>query len=353
MAKKFVNEKENAALDKFAEMMIEKIESISNSNSWQKPWFSESVGLWPVNLSGRPYNGMNALMLMWFSEKNSWNVPVFGTFDRFAKYNFTTDKDGYQVPVKDENGKKLPRVGVRKGEESTPVFITTYTVIHNETKEKIEWGQYREMDVEEQSEYKVYPKLHVYCVFNIQQTNLEEVRPDVYKALVDKYVPKKPEHKEGEMLAFPAMDKIIAEDLWICPIKPTQGDDCYYSISKKIIVTPLKEQFKDGESYYGSTFHECAHSTGAEDQLNRIKPAKFGSKEYAREELVAELTAALTASKYGMVKNIKSDSAAYLKNWLSALKEEPEFIKTVLTDVRRATAMLTTCIDNYNESTED
>ncbi len=47
------------------------------------------------------------------------------------------------------------------------------------------------------------------------------------------------------------------------------------------------------------------HSTGAEGQLDRIKPATFGSAEYAREELVAELTAALTAQRYGMTKHLK------------------------------------------------
>ena len=67
-----------------------------------------------------------------------------------------------------------------------------------------------------------------------------------------------------------------------------------------------------------------SHSTGSESRLNRLKPGQsFGSAEYAREELVAELTAALVSSQYGMTKHVKSDSAAYLKGWLSNLKEDP------------------------------
>lgn len=78
------------------------------------------------------------------------------------------------------------------------------------------------------------------------------------------------------------------------------------------------------------------HSTGAEDQLNRLKPQSgFGSDEYAREELVAELGSALVCQKYGMTKNLKEDSAAYLKSWLGSLKESPSFIKTTLMDVKR------------------
>lgn len=88
-----------------------------------------------------------------------------------------------------------------------------------------------------------------------------------------------------------------------------------------------------------------AHSTGAENQLGRLQPTSFGSKEYAREELVAELSAALVAQRYGMTKHLKEDSASYLKSWLDSLNESPEFIKTTLTDVKKASSMITKCID--------
>lgn len=82
------------------------------------------------------------------------------------------------------------------------------------------------------------------------------------------------------------------------------------------------------------------HSTGAEGRLDRIKPAAFGSKEYAREELVAELGSALVASQYGITKTIKEDSALYLGSWLDVLKESPEFLKTSLFDVKKASSMI-------------
>lgn len=100
---------------------------------------------------------------------------------------------------------------------------------------------------------------------------------------------------QGDDFSFPAMDKIIKENGWICPIKPVYGDNAYYSISKNEIVIPEKRQFKDGESFYTNLGHEMAHSTGSENHLGRLKPASFGSAEYAREELVAELSAALVA----------------------------------------------------------
>ena len=152
--------------------------------------------------------------------------------------------------------------------------------------------------------------------------------------------------KDGDSYTFPAMDRMIEQNEWICPIKPVYGDQAYYSISKNEIVIPEKKQFKDGESFYTNLAHEMTHSTGAENQLGRLKPTSFGSKEYAREELVAELSAALVAQRYGMTKNLKEDSASYLKSWLSSLKESPEFIKTTLVDVKKASGMITKCIDD-------
>lgn len=147
------------------------------------------------------------------------------------------------------------------------------------------------------------------------------------------------------MFSFPAIDHMIAENKWICPIKPTYGDSAYYSISKNEIVIPEKKQFKNGESFYSNLAHEMGHSTGAESQLNRLKPSAFGSKEYAREELVAEMSAALVSQRYGMSKTLKEDSLPYLKGWLNSLKEEPAFIKTVLQDVKKASGMINQHID--------
>lgn len=335
---------EDRALDLFADMMIERIKSLSSKDGWKKPWFTEGSLSWPKNLSGREYNGMNALMLMMHCEKNGYKLPVFCTFDRVAGLNFTKDKQGKRQQVKGKCGEVLPQVSILKGEKSFPVFITTFTVVNKETKERVNYDDYRQMSEELRQQYNVYPKLQVYNVFNVSQTNLQEARPELYKKVEESCGQSKP-MEMGDDYSFPPVDKMIKEDGWICPIKPLFGDSAYYSISKNEIVIPEKKQFKDGESFYSNLFHEMTHSTGAEGQLDRIKPTSFGSEEYAREELVAELTAALTAQRYGMTKHLKGDSAAYLKSWLDSLKESPQFIKTTLMDVKKASSMLTQHID--------
>ena len=123
------------------------------------------------------------------------------------------------------------------------------------------------------------------------------------------------------------------------------------SLRKDEIVLPEKSQFLSGAAFYGTALHEMTHSTGADSRLGRFKNGNgsFGSREYAREELVAELGSALVAQRHGISKNIKEESAAYLKSWLSELKESPDYIKTTLLDVKRASAMITSQIDRINE----
>lgn len=87
---------EDKALDLFAQMMIEKIESIRGD--WHKPWFTEGSLPWPRNLHGREYNGMNALMLLLHCEKQGYTIPRFCTFDCVQRLN-TPGKDGRSCPA--------------------------------------------------------------------------------------------------------------------------------------------------------------------------------------------------------------------------------------------------------------
>ena len=332
---------ETKALNLFSEMMIAKIESLSKKDGWKKPWFTEGALQWPQNINGRDYGGMNAAMLLFLCEKNGYKIPRFCTFDCIQRMNQTAKK----------GEEERPRVRVNKGEHSFPVMLTTFTVVDKETKEHIKWEDYKQLSQEQREKYNVYPKLQTYYVFNVDQTNLKEARPEFWEKLEQEY--SMPKVDKSNDFSFEPVDRMIADNRWICPIKPTYGDQAYYSISKNEIVVPEKGQFKDGESFYSNLYHEMSHSTGAENQLDRIKPATFSEADYAREELVAELTAALTAQRYGMTKHLSDDSATYLKSWLDKLKESPQFIKTVLLDVKKASSMLTQRIDQIALEIED
>ena len=159
---------ESKALERFTELMIERLQDIQQD--WKKPWFSESAISVPRNLSGRQYNGLNSVMLMLHCQKNDYPLPVFATFDRITGLNYTKQNDGKRTPAMDKDGNKLPLVSISKGEKSFPVMITTYTVVAKESKEKISYEDYKQLNPEEREKYNIFPKLNVYQVFNIIHT---------------------------------------------------------------------------------------------------------------------------------------------------------------------------------------
>ena len=334
------------ALERFTELMISKIESFQGD--WKKPWFMPGAAIPPQNLSGRHYNGGNALMLMFQAEKMGYDIPVWGTFDRITNLNLIKDKHGNVFYERDENGFKKPQVTINKGEKSFPVFHTSFTAVNMDTKERIPYDDYKDLSKEEQAKYKIYPKLQVFNVFNVAaQTNIAESRPELYEKL--KALAEGKDQKQGDLKSDPAIDKMIDDNLFFCPIKQVRGDSAYYSPSRDEIVVPTREQFVDGEAFATNTLHECAHATGAESRLNRTMGHSFGSEEYAKEELIAELSAALVASQHGLSKHVKNDSAAYLKSWLGSLRQGPDFLKTVLGDVKKCTNMLNERIDGIKQ----
>ena len=110
------------------------------------------------------------------------------------------------------------------------------------------------------------------------------------------------------------------------------GNKAYYLPSLDMIHLPLFEQFKNAEEYYSTAFHESIHSTMKESRCNREeerkgKIAAFGSEEYSKEELVAEIGSANLMNIIGIeTQKTFRNSAAYIQNWLSVLKSDVKFI---------------------------
>ena len=97
--------------------------------------------------------------------------------------------------------------------------------------------------------------------------------------------------------------------------------------------------------YYSSIAHEMAHSTGVEKRLGRDMEGHFGDKKYAKEELVAELTAAMVGNTMGFDKRILDNNAKYVDSWMDTLKKEPRFILSVMADVNKASKMILDHVD--------
>lgn len=302
------------ALQKFAELMVEKIEEISDD--YKTPWFSSVGHGLPQNLEGRVYNGINSFMLFLLQELKHFQTPVYMTF----------------LQAKEQG------VMINKGASAFPVLYWNFLIKDDDGK-KITMNEYKSLSEEERQNYTVHPYTKVYPVFNVDQTNFAEIHPEKWKELQRQY--NIPELKDEQgMFCSPELDYMLKHDKWLCPIVSSFSDRAFFRPSEDKIYIPLKGQFFTGESFYSTLLHEMAHSTGIESRLGREMKNVFGDPKYAKEELVAELTAAVSCQSLGIVSGIQEDNAKYLKNWLGAIKKEPKFLFSVLADVGKASTMI-------------
>lgn len=315
------------ALQMFADLMIEKIKEVSED--FEKPWFSVATNGLPQNADGRVYHGINSLMLFMLCEKMNYRTPVFMTFLQA----------------------KTQGVNVLKGEKSFPVIYWDFS-IKNGHGVKITMNEYRSLSDDEKKEYSVIPFTKSYNVFNVDQTNYSEIFPDKWEKLKQQFSLRDLRDEKG-MLSCPQLDKMLKEDLWLCSIDSNIRDRAFYRPSEDKIYIPLKGQFKSGEKFYSTMLHEMAHSTGIDSRCARQMKNTFGDPQYAKEELVAECTAAVTCNSLGIVTGIQEHNAKYLKNWLNAIDEEPKFLYNVLAEVGKASTMILNEVKKYEIQKEE
>jgi antirestriction protein ArdC len=321
------------AVEKFTEMMVERMQSMKASD-WRQGWTNGKgtmLGM-PQNLSGRNYSGTNSFFLQMDTAMNAYRTPVYMTFMQAQKENLR----------------------IKKGAQSMPVIYWDLN-IKDERGKRVAESDYKQMSRGEQAKCEVRPFLRAFSVFNVDQTNLEEVNKEKYDAIVDRF--KDPQLRDTQgMYENRALDRMFERQEWICRVQNDRiVDGAYYSPARDMVIIPMKEQFnigknaeeifKDGMEYYSSALHEMTHSTGTANRLNRDKGAKFGDAKYAKEELVAELTAAMVGNTLGFDKRILNNNAAYMVGWINALREEPKFIVSVMADVNKASKMILEKID--------
>lgn len=342
-------EREDKVFARFADMLIEKLEN-AKKTQWKQPWFAAGSLSWPKSLYGKDYHGTNAMALLLYCENQGYKTPVFATHEHIYSLNYQEDKDGNRTNAVDKDGNKRAFVHVLKGETSFPVILSQMSAVHKETKERIKWSEYVTLTPKEQQDYNVYHKRRIYNVFNVDQTNIKDARPELYEKLMKDNIPQPLEIDPSKEFQFAPLDTMIEKQLWICPIKVealTAGQSPHYALKANEVVLAQKSQYVQGghpESWVNDAFHEMIHSTGAEGCLDRFKPNRDRDS-YAREELVAEVGAALSCHRYGIPKTIKEDTIPYVQGWLSQLHEKPEFIRTVLRDVKMATSVLDSKIE--------
>jgi len=268
---------------------------------WNKPWAMASDCAWSGN-DGHVYSLLNQLLLADPKKK-------YHGIDEMFK-----DISGEWVTFK----QALDRGGcVRKGEHGRKV------IFFNMVPKKDDDGNETE---------KMIPILSWSTVFKISQCD----------GIEQKF------HKDADTLYDFEADRTAEEvacqyiDREKVELKIKHCNKACYSPASDTVTMPLPEQFADNSEYYSTLFHELVHSTGHPNRLNRLsRTAAFGNEEYSAEELVAEIGSASIMATLGIESNgTFRNSAAYIQNWLKALKNDKKLIVTASSKAEKAIKMI-------------
>ncbi len=239
---------------------------------WSKPWTTEAAR----NVrTGRAYRGINTLLLALEGRTD----PRWGTFRAW----------------KESGG------SVRKGEHGTHIVL---------------WKRAEsKRDVDEDGNPTFYAFMRTYVVFNGEQCD---------------GIPALPEPEPFEPIERAAG---IIRDMPNAP-RLLVGTEAFYSPEDDSVTLPPAEAFTSAESYYLVAFHELTHATGAANRLGGLEPATFGTNPYAREELVAEIGAAMIGGSAGISVDVEH-TAAYIENWRAQLSADPRLIVSAAGESQR------------------
>jgi HK97 family phage prohead protease len=268
----------------YAEMTKQLIDALSESEKlgkWQLPW--RRTGMPENGTTGHKYSGSNWFFLTAMADVKGYNSNKWATYDQWQGV-------GGQV---------------RKGEKATSIFVPIFI----KGKEKAD-------GTDEKGRISFISR----SVFNLDQIDGMPADFDKKEIL-----------PESERVAD--LEKTISE---IPAVIKNGGDEAYFSPSEDFIQLPLFENFKDARAYYSTAAHELMHWTGGKDRLGRENMNRFGTPEYAYEELVAEIASAMFMSAHNIEPNIQENHGPYLASWIKKLKDDPTALERAMKDAQSA-----------------
>ena len=277
---------------------------------WFKP-FKDSVTMqWSaLRSNGTPYKGINQFILSAKAMEKGW-VNKWYTFAQVSKLG----------------GR------VNKGEKSTDVYLWKVNFAVEIAGKTQYFARLEDVPSHLQKQAKKAFFLQVFKVFSISQTDLPLDTPSQPVEV-------------SELDADDQAEAILQKWSSVVTLKHSGQGQAYYSPSGDYIHMPAKttEQWKSNGDYYKVFFHEAVHSTGHSSRLNRLdKAANFGSDEYSKEELVAELGALYLEAITGIQTAIDDfkNSQAYINGWISKLKSDPKLIMSASTKAHEAVELI-------------
>ena len=252
---------------------------------WEKPWSAYGAGnSIPLNAATkRSYSGINVPLLWMTQAACAYAAPRFLTFKQALEL----------------------KGNVKKGERGSRVFFVS-TLDRTETD-----------DLGREKDVKI-PFLKAYTVFNVEQC--ENLPDSVFGDAVAINQDQRNQHAEEFLQATGA--EFVA------------GSEAYYVPSRDVISMPAFEAFKTSDDFYCTSFHELGHWTGHKARLDRDLKNRFGSRQYAAEELIAELTSAFLCAEFGF--DMQHKNASYISTWIDLLKNDDRAIFTAASQAQQA-----------------
>lgn len=270
---------------------------------WRKPWAcTGAAGRLPFNATtSKPYRGLNVFLLSMESVLKGYSDPRWLTFNQARNMGGT----------------------VRKGEKGTPIIFWNWIKKENEAEE-----------------IDSIPFLKYYTVFNASQVDGLSL-PELVK----------PEPMSEFSIIESA--QAVLDEMPRRPFTRLGGDRAFYSPSTDVVQLPKPSDFETPAHYYATAFHEYAHSTGHESRLGRHKREEYvshrwGDKNYSREELVAEFTAAFLCAETGISAETLEPSASYIAGWLSRLKKDTRVVVLAAAAAQKAADYILNKVEEEN-----
>lgn len=276
-------------VDEVVDTLIKRMKE--GTSPFQKPWNPDASSPLPMNpTTGNRYKGINSIMLYCQMRED----PRWMTFKQ-AK-----DNDWY----------------VKKGESGTRI---QYWKTHENRVVRDEKG--KPILDKEGNKQKIRIKLERPRVFYATVFNAEQIEgiPSIEK-------------KEITWDPNQEAEKILKNSGAV--IENSNDDRAYYASLQDIIRLPKKEQFDTAGDYYGVALHELGHWTGHESRLDRDILNPFGSQEYAKEELRAEIASMILGQELNIGRNL-DHNVAYIQNWISVLENDPLELFRAATDAEK------------------
>lgn len=264
---------------------------------WRRGW--SSAGRRPYNITTeKGYRGVNAFWLQWIQAEKRYTDPRWCTFKQ-AKDN------GWMIK-KGEKGTKVEFWSLYDTKEKVKLTLKE----SEELKRKLSGEEYRQ---------RIKPMSSVYTVFNAEQiTGVPELEIETYEWSPERII-------DMRDVLLKNMNIRLEEG----------GDEASYHVNGDYIQMPYMERFESEYSYASTLLHEASHATGHESRLNRPLNNSFGSDEYAKEELRAEISAAFLAQELSLDNNKGEhlmNHTAYIQSWIGVLKKNPEELFAAIKD---------------------